>query len=87
MTLKKKKIKYYRDLSIVSFKPKILIKYSKLKLGFNEKAEGIELIRALENDIKIGTFIAINSGFAVDVNQDLMRAINIMPNNKIRKKY
>ncbi len=84
---KEKKIKYYRDLSIVSFKPKILIKYSKLKLGFNEKAEGIELIRALENDIKIGTFIAINSGFAVDVNQDLMRAINIMPNNKIRKKY
>ena len=83
----KEKIKYYRDLSIVSFIPKMLTKYSKLKLGFNEKAEGIELIRALENDMKIGTFIATNSGFAVDVNQDLMRAINIMPNNKIRKKY
>ena len=81
----KEKIKYYRDLSIVSFIPKMLTKYSKLKLGFNEKTEGIELIRALENDMKIGTFIATNSGFAVDVNQDLMRAINIMPNNKIRK--
>ena len=63
----------------------MLTKYSKLKLGFNEKAEGIELIRALENDMKIGTFIATNSGFAVDVNQDLMRAINVMPNNRIRK--
>ena len=35
--------------------------------------------------MKIGTFIATNSGFAVDVNQDLMRAINVMPNNRIKK--
>ena len=52
----------------------MLTKYSKLS-GFNEKAEGIELIRAFENDMKIGTFIATNSGFAVDVNQDLMRQL------------
>lgn len=84
---KNKKIKYYRDLSIVSFIPKILIKYSKLKMGFLENVEGIELIRALENNISIGTFIAKNSGFAVDVNQDLMRAINVMPTDSIRKKY
>jgi len=84
---KEKKIKYYRDLSIVSFLPSALNKYSKLKMGFNEKTEGIELIRAIENDIKIGTFIATGSGFAVDVNQDLMKAIDVMPNDKIRKKY
>jgi len=84
---KEKKIKYYRDLSIVSFLPPALNKYSKLKMGFNEKTEGIELIRAIENDIKVGTFIATGSGFAVDVNQDLMKAIDVMPNDKIRKKY
>ena len=56
-------------------------------MGFNEKVEGIELMRALENGFKVGTFIAKNSGFAVDVNQDLMRAISVMPKNKIRKKY
>ena len=84
---KDKEVKYYRDLSIVSFLPKTLIKYSELKMGFNEKIEGIELLRALENDMKIGTFIATKSGFAVDVNQDLMKAISIMPYNKIRKKY
>ena len=84
---KEKKIKYYRDLSIVSFLPSALNKYSKLEMGFNEKTEGIELIRAIENDIKIGTFIATGSGFAVDVNQDLMKAIDVMPNDKIRKKY
>ncbi len=84
---KDQKVKYYRDLSIVSFLPNILKKYSKLKMGFNENVEGIELMRALENDLKVGTFIASNSGFAVDVNQDLMRAISVMPKNKIRKKY
>ena len=84
---KDQKLKYYRDLSIVSFLPNILKKYSKLKMGFNEKVEGIELMRALENGFNVGTFIAKNSGFAVDVNQDLMRAISVMPKNKIRKKY
>ena len=67
---KDQKLKYYRDLSIVSFLPNILKKYSKLKMGFNEKVEGIELMRALENGFNVGTFIAKNSGFAVDVNQD-----------------
>ena len=81
LILRIKKLKYYRDLSIVSL-PNILKKYSKLKMGFNEKVEGIELMRALENGFNVGTFIAKNSGFAVDVNQDLMRAISVMPKNK-----
>ena len=62
-----------------------ILKIFKIKMGFNEKVEGIELMRALENGFNVGTFIAKNSGFAVDVNQDLMRAISVMPKNKIRK--
>jgi len=84
---KEKKMKYYRDLSIVSFKPNALKKYSQMKEGFLEKVEGIELIRAIENNLNLGTFIAVGSGFAVDVNQDLMKAIDIMPRDKIRKRY
>ena len=84
---KDKKIKYFRDLSIVSFKFDALKKYSELKPGKLEIIEGIELIRALENNMNLGTFIASGSGFAVDVNQDLMRAIDVMPNDKIRKLY
>lgn len=84
---KEKKIKYYRDLSIVSFLPSALKKYSKMKTGSVENIEGIELIRAIENNLKLGTFIAVGSGFAVDVNQDLMKAIDVMPKDKIRKLY
>ena len=84
---KNKKIKYYKDLSIVSFKPHVLKKFSKLKMGKLEKIEGIELIRALENNISIGTFIAKGTSFSVDVNDDLLKAIDAMPKNPIRKKY
>jgi 3-deoxy-manno-octulosonate cytidylyltransferase (CMP-KDO synthetase) len=84
---KDKKIKIYRDLSIVSFKFKALKAYNSFKQGKIENIEGIELIRAIENNLNLGTFVAKNSGFAVDVNEDLMRAINIMPKDKIRKKY
>ena len=78
---------YYRDLSIVSFKYDALKKYNNFKQGKIEKIEGIELIRAIENNLNLGTFKATNSGFAVDVNQDLMKAIDLMPTDKIRKLY
>ncbi|MBD1144434.1 3-deoxy-manno-octulosonate cytidylyltransferase [Pelagibacterales bacterium SAG-MED37] len=81
------KNKFYRDLSIVSFKYEALKKYNKFKEGKIEKIEGIELLRAIENNLNLGTFKAINSGFAVDVNQDLMKAIDLMPSDKIRKLY
>lgn len=84
---KNKKIKYYKDLSIVSFKPKALLNFSKFKIGILEKIEGIELLRALENNQTIGTFVSSSTSFSVDVNDDLLKAINEMPKNLIRKKY
>ena len=84
---KNKKIEYYKDLSIVSFKPKALSNFSKFKIGTLEKIEGIELLRALENNQSIGTFVSKSTSFSVDVNDDLLKAINEMPKNPIRKKY
>ena len=81
------KNKFYKDLSIVSFKYDALKKYCQFKEGKIEKIEGIELLRAMENNLNLGTFIVKNSGFAVDVNSDLMKAIDLMPSNKIRKLY
>ena len=84
---KKQKIQYYKDLSVVSFKKEALNKFSKLKMSKLEKIEGIELLRALENDISIGTFVSKSTSFSVDVNDDLLKAIDEMPKNPIRKKY
>ncbi len=84
---KNKNINYYKDLSIVSFKNEALKKFAKLKIGKLEEIEGIELLRALENNISIGTFISKSTSFSVDVNDDLLKAIDEMPKNPIRKKY
>ena len=34
---------YFKDLSVISFKPNALKKFSQLKPGYLEKIEGIEL--------------------------------------------
>ncbi|WP_440911608.1 3-deoxy-manno-octulosonate cytidylyltransferase [Candidatus Pelagibacter sp.] len=83
----KKKIKYYKNLSIISFKPEALKKFCKSNMTKLEKIEGIELMRALELGLNIGTFIIKGSDFAVDVKIDLFKAISIMPKDKIRKLY
>ncbi len=80
-------IKYYKNLSVVSFKPEALKKYCQVKRTKIEKIENIELMRALEIGLNLGTFEIRGSDFAVDVNADLLRAINVMPKDKIRKLY
>ena len=52
--LLEKKYKIKKHLSIVSFKSSIL-KFIKFKPGDIESIEGIELMRALENNLGVGT--------------------------------
>ena len=78
---------YYKNMSIISFKPRALKTFFYSKMGPIEKIEGIELMRALENDLTIGTFVVKGNEFAVDVNEDLMKAIDLMPRDKTRKLY
>ncbi len=86
-TFRNNKPQYYKDLSIVSFLPHALKKFASLKMSYLEKVEGIELLRALENNLDIGTFIVKGNSFSVDVNHDLLRAINQMSKNPVRKRY
>ena len=81
-------VKYYlKHLSIISFKPESLLKFKKLKQSNLEKIEGIELMRALENDMKIGTFELKGQSFSVDTSRDFYRAQKFMINDKFRKLY
>ena len=78
---------YLKHMSIISFNRSSLIKYSKLNQSYYEKIEGIELLRALENDIKIGSFKINKDIFSVDIKKDYLKAISLMPLDPIRKKY
>lgn len=83
----RKNILLKKHLSIISFKPKSLIKFKKLKESELEKIENIELMRAIENEMKLGTFKMNGSSFAIDVKHDFLKALILMPKDKIRKKY
>ena len=74
-------------MSIISFNRKSLIRYGDLEQSYYEKNEGVELLRALENDIKIGSFKINKDIFSVDIKKDYLKAISLMPLDPIRKRY
>ena len=84
----KKKPKFYnKHLSIISFKPSALKKYCKLKESYLEKIEGIELLRAIENELSIGTFSMKSNSFSVDIKEDYLKAIQAFKKDKYKNAY
>ena len=67
-----KKIK--KHLSVVSFKPKALLKFGKSARSEMEMTEDIELLRALDIGLKIKTIDLKGDSFSVDVFEDYTKA-------------
>ena len=84
---KNKQKNFKKHLSIVSFKPEALIKFSKSKQTPLEKIEGIELLRALEIGLKIKTLDLKGDSFSVDEYEDYLRAKEKMKSDVFFKKY
>ena len=82
-----KHIKQKKHLSVISFKKKALINYSKFKQGILEKIEGIELLRSLENNQKIGTFKINTEALSMDVKSDISLIKKFFKTDKISKLY
>jgi 3-deoxy-manno-octulosonate cytidylyltransferase (CMP-KDO synthetase) len=82
-----KKIVYQKHLDIISFKKKALIEFSNLPKSYNESFEGIELLRALDNNYNLGTFPINTDCFSVNTRDDYITAIKKMKICKIKKKY
>lgn len=78
---------FNKHLSIISFLPSALKKFASTKKTFLEKIENIELVRALEQSLKIKTLKLNGDSFSVDVKKDLIAARKKIKNDKLRKKY
>ena len=78
---------FFHHLDIISFKPKALIKITKLKRGKLESIEGIELMRAIENNMKVGTFPIKTNSFSINTPRDLKKAKTLMKKDKLYRKY
>jgi len=75
----------YKPIGTYAFKRKTLLQYDKLEKGPLEKAEEIELLRYIENGIKIKVGITESDTIAVDTPKDLRRVINILKNKEQRR--
>ncbi len=69
---------FKRHMDFITFKPKFLTKFKKLKKNTLEKYEGIELLRALENGYKIGTLKMEKDSFSINTIQDFKKAKKIL---------
>lgn len=81
-----KSVDYFKHLSIISFKPNALKKFGQLKQSPIEKIESVELMRALENGFKMGTFYLNGDSFSIDTPLDLKRAKKFFLDEKNNKK-
>ena len=83
-----KKIDFYlKHLSIISFTPNALRKFSLHRQTRLEKIEGIELLRAIEIGQKIKTTIIKGNSFSVDIKEDFIKAKKFMEKDKLYKLY
>lgn len=78
---------YLKHLSIISFRSEALQKFASLPPSSLELAEGVELLRALENGLILGTVILDGSSFSVDIEEDYIKAKEQMLKDEIRKQY
>lgn len=83
----KKKYFFFKHLSIISFKPNSLKKYTHSKKTFLEKKENIELLRAIEIGLKIKSLNLKGDSFSVDVKSDLISAKKNLTKDKIFNQY
>ena len=84
---KSNKIILKKHLSIIIFKLESLIRYSKTQMSYFEKIESIELLRAIENDMKLGSNKIYADSFSVDVIEDFRKAKKYLKNDKIKNRY
>ena len=74
-------------MSIVSFKPTALEKFSLSKKTYLESIEDIELMRALELGLKIKSVKLSGDSFSVDIFDDYRKANIKMSRDKFFKLY
>jgi len=76
-----------KHVSVITFTYSGLMKYKKLKQSPLEQIEDIELLRAIENDMKVYSCEMKESSFSVDVNDDYLKAKIAMSQDNFRGRY
>lgn len=78
---------YYKPIGVYAFKRDIILLYGKLSRSPIEKIEDIELLRLVENGIKVRVGIVNSDTVAVDTAKDLERVRKYIKENIVNKKF
>lgn len=62
---------YYKQVCVYAFRPEALKRFAQLSSGPSEQAEGIELLRFIENGIRVRMVLVEDDVVAVDTPSDL----------------
>ena len=76
-----------KHCSVISFTQEALTKFSKLPQSFLESIEDVELLRAIENDMRVYSCPMDGNSFSIDVNDDYLKAKVAMQSDPTRKLY
>ncbi len=76
-----------KHLSVIGFTKNALKKYSDLLPTFNEESEDIELLRAIENDMRVFSTPIEGNSFSIDIQDDLLKARVAIKSDKYLHKY
>ncbi|MAU58525.1 MAG: 3-deoxy-manno-octulosonate cytidylyltransferase [Flavobacteriaceae bacterium] len=77
----------YKQVCVIPFRRDFLIKYNEMEQTNLEIIESIDMLRLIENGIKIKMVYIDENNFSVDTKQDLINVIHYMKNDKLVKKY
>jgi len=78
---------FNKHLSIIVFTFNSLSKYSELKMSKYEKVESIELLRAIENQMSLGSNQIKSDSFSIDILDDYIKAKKYFKKDKIKIQY
>lgn len=78
---------FLKHLSIIGFTPESLQRFCNYNPSKNELFENVELMRALDNGMSIGTLELNGDSFSIDVLEDYSKSIECMKLDKVRNLY
>jgi 3-deoxy-manno-octulosonate cytidylyltransferase (CMP-KDO synthetase) len=83
----KKESFFQKHLSVIIFTKKSLQEYCSFNLSKYEKIESIELLRAIENNMILGTTSLKGDSFSIDTVKDYKKALLFFKKDKIKYRY
>ena len=77
----------YKQVCVIPFKRDFLLEYNKMEQTPLEIIESVDMMRVLENGIKIKMVNILEENYSVDTKDDLKNVIKIMKNDNLIKDY